>query len=97
MKLQALSELHDRIPPFPWPEAVKIIEEELGAPVESFFSHFSQETVAAASFGQVSTLVLNLARSKHPLNIMNQRVGCNASLKLDMLFVRSTEEGLSMV
>ncbi|XP_023639626.1 uncharacterized protein LOC17888000 isoform X2 [Capsella rubella] len=50
---KALSELHDRIPPFPWPEAVKIIEEELGAPVESFFSHFSQETVAAASFGQV--------------------------------------------
>ncbi|CAA7052030.1 unnamed protein product [Microthlaspi erraticum] len=50
---KALSELHDRIPPFPWPEAVKIIEEELGAPVESFFSNFSQETVAAASFGQV--------------------------------------------
>ncbi|XP_024003876.1 uncharacterized protein LOC18027260 isoform X2 [Eutrema salsugineum] len=48
-----LSELHDRIPPFPWPEAAKIIEEELGAPVESFFSQFSQETVAAASFGQV--------------------------------------------
>ncbi|VVB17474.1 unnamed protein product [Arabis nemorensis] len=50
---KALSELHDRIPPFPQPEAVKIIEEELGAPVESFFSQFSQETVAAASFGQV--------------------------------------------
>ncbi|XP_010507623.1 PREDICTED: uncharacterized protein LOC104784272 [Camelina sativa] len=48
-----LSELHDQIPPFPWPEAVKIIEEELGGPVESFFSQFSQETVAAASFGQV--------------------------------------------
>jgi aarF domain-containing kinase len=50
---KALSELHDRIPPFPWPEAVKILEGELGGPVESFFSQFSQETVAAASFGQV--------------------------------------------
>lgn len=60
--LQALSELHDRIPPFPQPEAMKIIEEELGAPVESFFSHFSQETVAAASFGQVSTLVFILQK-----------------------------------
>ncbi|KAF8108297.1 hypothetical protein N665_0111s0012 [Sinapis alba] len=50
---KALSELHDRIPPFPWLEAAKTIEEELGAPVESFFSQFSQETVAAASFGQV--------------------------------------------
>ncbi|CAE6139261.1 unnamed protein product [Arabidopsis arenosa] len=28
-----------------------IIEEELGGPVESFFSQFSQEIVAAASFG----------------------------------------------
>lgn len=57
MELQELSELHDRIPPFPWPEASKVIQEELGAPVESFFSQFSQETVAAASFGQVFTLV----------------------------------------
>jgi len=60
LKLQALSELHDRIPPFPWPEAVKILEGELGGPVESFFSQFSQETVAAASFGQVFTLVFIL-------------------------------------
>lgn len=32
---------------------MKIIEEELGSPVESFFSYISEEPVAAASFGQV--------------------------------------------
>ncbi|KAJ9175588.1 hypothetical protein P3X46_014130 [Hevea brasiliensis] len=50
---KALSELHDQIPPFPRTMAMKIIEEELGSPVESFFSYISEEPVAAASFGQV--------------------------------------------
>ncbi|GJV51515.1 kinase superfamily protein isoform 1 [Tanacetum coccineum] len=50
---KALSELHDQIPPFPRALAMKIIEEELGSPAETFFSHISEEAVAAASFGQV--------------------------------------------
>uniref|UniRef100_A0A803N621 Protein kinase domain-containing protein n=2 Tax=Chenopodium quinoa TaxID=63459 RepID=A0A803N621_CHEQI len=50
---KALSELHDQIPPFPRAIAMKIIEDELGAPVERFFSHISDEPVGAASFGQV--------------------------------------------
>lgn len=33
---------------------MKIIEEELGSPVESFFRYISNEPVAAASFGQVA-------------------------------------------
>ncbi|XP_074296016.1 uncharacterized protein LOC141623759 [Silene latifolia] len=50
---KALSELHDRIPPFPTAVAMKIIEEELGTPTSRFFSYISEEPVAAASFGQV--------------------------------------------
>lgn len=50
---KALSELHDQIPPFPRSIAMKIIEDELGAPVARHFSHISDETVGAASFGQV--------------------------------------------
>lgn len=53
LRLQALSELHDQIPPFPRSMAMKIIEKELGSPVDSFFSYISEEPVAAASFGQV--------------------------------------------
>lgn len=54
--MQALSELHDQIPPFPRALAMKIIEEELGSPVEAFYSYISEEAVAAASFGQVAVL-----------------------------------------
>ncbi|XP_073140890.1 uncharacterized protein [Henckelia pumila] len=50
---KALSELHDQIPPFPRAEAMKIVEEDLGSPVDALFSYFSEEPVAAASFGQV--------------------------------------------
>ncbi|XP_059628302.1 uncharacterized protein LOC132271059 isoform X2 [Cornus florida] len=50
---KALSELHDQIPPFPRMLAMKIIKEELGSPVETFFRYISEEPVAAASFGQV--------------------------------------------
>ncbi|CAN1237894.1 Uncharacterized protein sll0005 [Linum grandiflorum] len=50
---KALSGLHDQIPPFPSTIAMKIIEEELGAPIESSFSYISEEPMAAASFGQV--------------------------------------------
>ncbi|KAI3508671.1 hypothetical protein L1887_23680 [Cichorium endivia] len=50
---KALSELHDQIPPFPRSLAMKIIEEELGSPVDAVFSYISEEAIAAASFGQV--------------------------------------------
>ena len=50
---KVLSELHNQIPPFPKPVAMKIIEEDLGSPIGSFFSYISEEPVAAASFGQV--------------------------------------------
>lgn len=50
---KALSGLHEQIPPFPRTLALKIIEEELGSPVNKVFSYISSEPVAAASFGQV--------------------------------------------
>jgi aarF domain-containing kinase len=65
--LQALSELHDQIPPFPRTVAMKIIEEELGSPVESFFCYISNEPVAAASFGQV-TLYATICMNRKILN-----------------------------
>ncbi|PZO67132.1 MAG: 2-polyprenylphenol 6-hydroxylase [Paracoccus denitrificans] len=51
MALQ-LRMLQDRLPPFPTPIARDIIAAELGAPVDTLFSEFS-EPVAAASIAQV--------------------------------------------
>jgi ubiquinone biosynthesis protein len=48
-----LSELQDRLPPFPAAQARQIIETELGQPVETLYASFAAEPVAAASIAQV--------------------------------------------
>ncbi|MDR3518621.1 MAG: 2-polyprenylphenol 6-hydroxylase [Azospirillaceae bacterium] len=48
-----LSQLQDKLPPFPASEARAIIERELGAPISSLFASFDDHPVAAASIAQV--------------------------------------------
>ncbi len=48
-----LSQLQDRLPPFPTVEARRAITDELGAPIETLFANFNDEPVAAASIAQV--------------------------------------------
>ena len=50
--VEELSELQDRVPPAPWPEAREVVEAELG-PVEERFAEFDTEPISGASLGQV--------------------------------------------
>ncbi len=50
---QDLSDLQDRLPPFPGSEARRIIEAELGDPVEDLYQEFENDALAAASIAQV--------------------------------------------
>lgn len=50
---QDLSQLQDRLPPFPTAQARAAIEAELETPVSDLFAHFEEVPVAAASIAQV--------------------------------------------
>ena len=51
--LTELTNLQDNLPPFDHKIALKIIEEELGAPAQELFDEFPDSPIASASLGQV--------------------------------------------
>ena len=84
--VKGLKALQDQVPPFPTSQAITIIEEELGTPIQELFSEFSNEPVAAASLGQVYKAKLKadgreVAVKVQRPNIMNQ-------IALDMHLLR---------
>ncbi len=48
-----LEKLLDRVPPFPWPQARDIIEQQLGMSLEPPFQSFNENEIASASIAQV--------------------------------------------
>jgi ubiquinone biosynthesis protein len=48
-----LEKLLDRVPPFPWSEARRIVEQQLGMTIEQAFSSFDENEIASASIAQV--------------------------------------------
>jgi len=53
-----LAKLQDAVPPFPADQAIEIINDAYGEPVESVFERFDVEPLAAASIAQVHTAKL---------------------------------------
>lgn len=56
--LKELVKLQDAVPPFPYADVSRVIEEELGAPVSQLFQTFESVPMASASIGQVHRAVL---------------------------------------
>lgn len=51
--VEEFARLQDKVAPFPTDEARRIVENELGAPMETLFAEFAEEPVASGSMAQV--------------------------------------------
>jgi ubiquinone biosynthesis protein len=51
--IEELSKLQDRVPPVPFDDIRKVIEQELGMPLDALFDHIDPNAMAAASVAQV--------------------------------------------
>lgn len=83
-----LTKLQDKVPPFPTTVARRIIEEELGQPIENIFSSGIEPTstvVAAASLGQVFKAVLRADGSEVAVKIQRPDILTNVALDMHLL------------
>lgn len=84
--MRGLKTLQDKVPSFPSNTAREIIEEELGQSINTIFSEFSPEPVAAASLGQVYRA--RLKSNGMEVAVKVQRPNIMTQIALDMHILR---------
>ncbi|MFM9889987.1 MAG: 2-polyprenylphenol 6-hydroxylase [Rickettsiales bacterium] len=80
-----LAELQDKIPPFPTVIAKHMVEEQLGAPITTYFTSFEDVPVAAASVAQVHFAVTTDGRDV-AVKILRPKVEQAFQRDIDLMF-----------
>ncbi|MFW6050249.1 MAG: ABC1 kinase family protein [Myxococcota bacterium] len=90
--VKELAGLQDAVPAADFAEVRRVVEEELGGPLEERFASFDEEPVAAASIGQVHRAV---TRDGIEVAVKVQRPGIEERVRLDLelltLFLESMQ------
>jgi ubiquinone biosynthesis protein len=73
--------LQDDVRPFPYADVERVVQEELGQPIERLFLEFDREPLAAASIGQVHRAVLP---NGHRVAVKVQRPGAPERIEADL-------------
>lgn len=92
--LREVQLLQDRVRPFDTATAVRILESDLGVPLEEAFEAMSEQPVASASLGQVYKARLTQRYGGGEVAVKVQRPGVLESVALDLYLMRSTADWL---
>jgi predicted unusual protein kinase regulating ubiquinone biosynthesis (AarF/ABC1/UbiB family) len=65
--------LQDNVPPFETQTALRILEDNLGAPAGKIFAEFDEQPIAAASLGQVRSGYTKMCSSNSTLSTIAQQ------------------------
>ena len=93
--VRELATLQDRVPPFPFADVRRTLEEDLGRPLEEIFDAFETEPVAAASVAQVHRAILR--ENGHTVAVKVRRPDILEKVRLDraiLLFLARNLERL---
>jgi len=82
---EELAKLQDEAPPFPFEDVKRVLESELGVPMEEVFAEFQEEPVASASIGQVHRARL---RNGDAVAVKVQRPGIADTVKSDIMLMK---------
>jgi len=80
-----LAKLQDDAPPFPFEDVKRVIESELGVPIDEIFSEFHEKPVASASIGQVHRARL---RNGDAVAVKVQRPGIAETVRSDIIIMK---------
>ena len=96
--ISELKRLQDNVPPLPFSEMRRAIEEELGAPITELFSHFEEQPLASASIGQVYRAALRTDEGEIAVVVKAQRPNVAHTIDRDIdllyLFARAVERSI---
>src|SRR3954468_7499219 len=90
--IDELEHLQDDVPPMPFEEVEKTIEEQLRARISKLFASFEEEPLGSASLGQVHAAVL---RDGRDVVVKAQRPNLREQLADDIAFFRELADFLS--
>jgi predicted unusual protein kinase regulating ubiquinone biosynthesis (AarF/ABC1/UbiB family) len=83
--IEALSSLHERVPPFAFDQVEYTVARELGVPLRRAFAEFDSEPVASASLAQVHFAALP---SGEPVAVKVRRPGVEEQIERDLRVLR---------